>query len=339
MLARRRGEAKTMERRDGAKRTRVLVVDDNSVVRRLLVARLQGAGCRVSEAADGLAALEEFRRAPAEVVISDLSMPRLDGLELLAALRAHARPPEVILLTATRASDAEAAMQALRLGAHDYIPKTEAAVEAVVLAVERAAEKWRLREENARLVAELRWMSLTDGLTGVGNRRAFDEALLLEVARARRQRADLALVMLDLDHFKAVNDAIGHPAGDEVLVAFVGRIRSVTRGADPLFRYGGEEFALLLAGAGPDAALAAGDRAVRATAAAPLPAGRGLVPVTCSAGAAVLAPDDGGAGTELVARADAALYAAKRSGRNRVVAIGVVEPTALVSTDIQGRPC
>jgi two-component system chemotaxis family response regulator WspR len=328
-----------METRGRVKPTRVLVVDDNVVVRRLLVARLRTAGCRVSEAADGLAALEEFGRAAAEVVITDLSMPRLGGLELLAALRAEERPPEVILLTATHASDAEAAMQALRLGAHDYIPKTPAAVEAVALAVERAAEKWRLREENGRLVSELRRLSLTDGLTGVGNRRAFDEALLHEIARARRQGCDLALVMLDIDHFKAVNDAIGHPAGDEVLVAFVERIRSITRGADRLFRYGGEEFALLLAGAGPSAALSAGNRAVRATAATPLPAGRRRVPVTCSAGVSVLAPDDGCAGTGLVARADAALYAAKRSGRNRAVAFDACDQAAVGSTDIQERAC
>ena len=189
--------------------TRVLVADDNVVVRRLLVVRLRAAGCRVTEATDGLDALEQFRKEPVQVVITDLSMPHMNGLELLAALRAHAAPPEVILLTGSRASDAEAAVQALRLGAHDYICKTPAAVEAVALAVERAAEKWRLREENARLVAELRRMSLSDALTGAGNRRAFDEALRLEIARARRQRSGLALVLLDLDHFKRINDTLG----------------------------------------------------------------------------------------------------------------------------------
>jgi two-component system cell cycle response regulator len=319
--------------------TRVLVVDDNVVVRRLLVGRLRGAGCRVSEAVDGLAALEEFRRTPAEVVITDLSMPRLDGLELLAELRSHERPPEVVLLTGTRAGDAAAAVRALRLGAHDYIPKTPAAVEAVVLAVERAAEKWRLREENVRLVAELRRTSLTDGLTGVGNRRAFDEALPQEIARARRQGGRLGLVMLDLDRFKAINDAVGHAAGDEVLVAFTERLRSAAREADRLFRYGGDEFTLLVAEADPAVALGVAQRVVRATSEEPFRAGRRRFSVTCSAGVSVLAPDDGGAGGGLVARADAALYAAKRVGRNQAVAFDPVNPASASSTETRERPC
>jgi diguanylate cyclase (GGDEF)-like protein len=319
--------------------TRVLVVDDSVVMRRLLVARLRRAGFGVTEAADGLAALEELRRTPAQVVVSDLSMPRFDGLELLAALRAHPSPPEVVLLTAARAGDAESAVQALRLGAHDYISKTPAAIEAVALAVGRAAEKWRLREENARLVTELRRMSLTDALTGVGNRRAFDEALSQEVARARRQGGGLGLVLLDLDHFKAVNDTLGHPVGDEVLAAFAGRLRSVTREADRLFRYGGEEFALLVAGAGPAGALSAAWRAVRATAAAPLVAHPRSVSVTCSAGVSALAPADGRAGGGLVARADAALFAAKRSGRNRAIDFDSTHLGDPGSAGIQERAC
>ena len=329
-----------METRDATGTTRVLVADDNAVVRRLLVVRLRAAGCRVTEATDGLTALEQFRKEPVQVVITDLSMPHLNGLELLAALRDHETPPEVILLTGSRASDAEAAVQALRLGAHDYISKTPAAAEAIALAVERAAEKWRLREENARLLAELRRMSLSDALTGVGNRRAFDEALQSEIARARRQASGLALVLLDLDHFKRINDALGHPAGDEVLAAFAERLRSIIREADRLFRYGGEEFALLAAAGSVSAGLAAAQRAVRATAAAPLPAAQRGVDVTCSAGVSLLAADDGPSGSALVARADAALYAAKRAGRNRAVAFDDSAPAeASANMALQARAC
>jgi diguanylate cyclase (GGDEF)-like protein len=161
-------------------------------------------------------------------------------------------------------------------------------------------------------------MSLTDVLTGTENRRAFDEALPQDVARARRQGCALGLVLLDLDDFKTINDTLGHPAGDEILAAFAGRLRSITREADRLFRYGGDEFALLVAKAGPAGVLSAAWRAVRATAAAPLVSYSRTV--TCSAGVSALAPDEGGAGAGLVARADAALYAAKRAGRNRAVA-------------------
>ena len=189
--------------------TPVLVADDNSVIRRLVAMRLRAAGYRVAEAKDGVAALVEFEREPVPVVVTDLNMPRLDGLGLLAALRRKEEPPEVILLTGTRASDVEAAVQALRLGAHDYISKAPASLDAVAHAVDRAVEKWQLRAENARLLSDLHRLSLTDGLTGVGNRRAFDEALRHEVARARRLGGDLALALLDIDHFKRVNLLVG----------------------------------------------------------------------------------------------------------------------------------
>src|SRR3972149_3921047 len=133
----------------------VLVVDDTTLVRKLIVARLRGAGFRVAEATDGQEALELFRKETSAVVITDLNMPRLDGLGLLAALRQHALAPEVILLTGSRATDAQAAVEALRLGAHDYIAKDASAGDEVVLAVQRATEKWRLRGENARLLRRL----------------------------------------------------------------------------------------------------------------------------------------------------------------------------------------
>lgn len=306
--------------------TRVLVVDDNAVVRRLTGARLRAAGCEVVEVEDGLAALEAFERRPFHVVITDVSMPRLDGLGLLATLRRRDGAPEVVLLTGARASDAESAVQALRLGAHDYITKSPAAVEAVALAVERAAEKWRLRDENARLVHELTRASLTDALTGVGNRRAFDDALVQEIARARRCGPGLGLALLDLDHFKQVNDAHGHRTGDDALVAFARRIRPALRGADRLFRYGGEEFAVLMAEDSLEGALAAASRIVAAVARAALDAGRSSLQLTCSAGVALLRPSDDPAGRELLERADTALYAAKRHGRNRAEAcLGAAE--------------
>ena len=303
--------------------TPVLVADDNRVVRRLVAMRLRAAGYRVAEASDGVAALVEFEREPVPVVVTDLNMPRLDGLGLLAALRRREQPPEVIVLTGTRASDVEAAVQALRLGAHDYISKTPASLDAVALAVERAVEKWRLRTENARLLGDLHRLSLTDGLTGVGNRRAFDEALRQEIARARRVGCDLALAILDIDHFKRVNDTMGHQAGDLALVDFVGRVSSVARGADRLFRYGGEEFALLLSDTDLSGALALGRRIVEAVAREPLRSGHQPAVVTCSVGVAELGASDDTLGAELVERSDAALYAAKEAGRNRAIAFAL----------------
>ena len=292
----------------------VLVVDDSTLVRTLIVARLRSAGFRVAEATDGQEALELFRKQTSAVVITDLNMPRLDGLGLLAALRQHPLAPEVILLTGSRASDAQAAVQALRLGAHDYIAKDASAGDEVLLAVQRATEKWRLRGENARLLDDLRQLSLTDSLTKIGNRRAFDDALRVEVARARRHQRDLALVLVDLDHFKRINDTLGHRAGDDVLAAFADRAGSLLRASDRLFRYGGEEFAVLLPEETSNTGLL-----VRGIAERPLAASGQNVAVTCSAGVDGLRAPDASDGGELVARADAALKAAKRAGRNRAL--------------------
>ncbi len=305
-------------------RRRVLVVDDNRMIRQLVGACLRRGGYAVLEAKDGAEALELFRREPAQVVITDVGMPRLDGLELLAALRARDVPPEVILLTGSHADDAVAAVQALRLGADDYIVKDSNASAALMLAVERAAEKWRLREENSRLLGELRRLSVTDGLTGVGNRRAFDEMLQQESSRAHRCQQPLSVVILDIDHFKGVNDTLGHQVGDLVLISFVRRLQSVAREADRLFRYGGEEFAFL-GEMTAEGAQALAQRAVAAVAARPLHAGRHLVPVTCSAGVAALLPAEASGG-DLVSRADGALYDAKRLGRNRAVSAAAGVP-------------
>ncbi len=308
-----RGEHELRRRGD---QRRVLVVDDNRMVRRFVAENLGRCGYSIAEAQDGAQALEVFLREPAQVVITDIGMPRLGGLELLAALRRQTAPPEVILLTGSHADDTNAAVQALRLGAHDYIEKSPAAGAALALAVERALDKRRLREENTRLLQELRRLTLTDGLTGVGNRRAFDDALEDEVSRARDQRGVLSLVILDIDCFKRVNDSFGHPVGDQVLVGFVERVRSIARETDLLFRYGGEEFAFLgdMTAAG---ALVLAARAVQGVAAKPLAVGRRILPITCSAGVAELREGDSGA--ELMARADEALYLAKSRGRNRAV--------------------
>jgi two-component system, cell cycle response regulator len=316
-----------MDPLERARATRVLVVDDNAVVRRLTSARLRAVGYAVAEVVDGAAALEEFERTPFHVVITDVSMPRLDGLELLAVLRHRPLPPEVILLTGSGATDAQAAVQALRLGAHDYISKSPAALEAVVLAVERAAEKWRLREENSRLVRELRRASLVDSLTGVGNRRAFDEAIVQEVARARRLRSSLALVLVDLDRFKDINDTHGHRGGDDALAALGARLDAVVRSADRVFRYGGEEFAILLPNAALGDALTAAERIVAAVASVPITAGSVRLPLTCSAGVSLLRASDDPLGRDLITRADAALYESKRAGRNRATAFPADEIT------------
>jgi diguanylate cyclase (GGDEF)-like protein len=295
---------------------RILVVDDSRLVRLVIREHLQGAGYEVSEAADGTSALAALDNGAFDVVITDLNMPGLDGFEVLAATKERGDGVEVIILTGAHASDMSAAVKALRLGAHDYLTKPPAHADEVVLAVERAIEKKRLRDTNRRLLAQLEALSLTDALTGVPNRRAFDQALEREVARALRHEHPLGIVMLDVDHFKKVNDTHGHEAGDEVLRSFARAILGAQRKGDSLYRYGGEEFVALLPHADPSGAALAAGRMIAAAAALELPLGSAVLRITASAGVACV--DTTGSGPETMARADAALYEAKRTGRNRV---------------------
>jgi diguanylate cyclase (GGDEF)-like protein len=171
-------------------------------------------------------------------------------------------------------------------------------------------------DPDGRQLAELADASRRDALTRLPNRRAFDEELAREVARAARTGAAVAMVVLDVDRFKAVNDTHGHAAGDAVLKAVAARAASVVRAGDLLARVGGEEFGILLPGADLARAAEAAERIRAALAAAPVEAAGRALSVTVSLGCAALAA--GEAPEALVARADARLYEAKRDGRNRV---------------------
>ncbi len=172
--------------------------------------------------------------------------------------------------------------------------------------------------EERRLEEELRVLASTDHLTGALNRRAFQLAFRSELARCRRYGVPLSLIMLDLDHFKRVNDTYGHQAGDAVLKETSSLIRSSLRDSDIFCRFGGEEFALLLPHTGMDEAALLAERLRYAMADTPIDLGSALVPITTSVGIAALRPQTDSIDT-MMRRADEALYAAKAGGRNQTV--------------------
>lgn len=302
-------------------RGRVLVVDDSRLVRRIVKGILESGGFDVDEAEGGAPALKVLARDGGyDVVMTDLKMPDLDGFGVLAGVKRVAPSVEVIVLTGTHAQDVSCAVRALRLGAHDYLSKPPASRDEVLATVDRAVEKKRLKDANQRLQAELEALSRKDALTGVLNRRAMEEALGREAALARRHGHPLSMVMMDIDHFKRVNDTHGHPGGDQVLRIFAKLTSSLLREGDVLFRYGGEEFAVLLPHTALEGALNAAERILSAVAATPFDVAGGVLNITASAGVASLTPT--GDGPALVAQADVALYAAKNGGRNRAVASG-----------------
>jgi diguanylate cyclase (GGDEF)-like protein len=171
--------------------------------------------------------------------------------------------------------------------------------------IELLANEAAVAIERTTTLFELEKLTRVDALTGVGNRRAFDEQLERELKRSEREGSKVVLAMFDLDHFKAYNDSHGHPAGDALLTAVAAAWQTCLRATDSLARYGGEEFALIAPGCNAAEAIAIVDRLRDA-----VPQGQ-----TCSAGAALW--DGAETAAELLARADAALYAAKVAGRDR----------------------
>jgi diguanylate cyclase (GGDEF)-like protein len=171
--------------------------------------------------------------------------------------------------------------------------------------------------ENTFLYEEATRLSITDGLTGLWNRRLFDLRINEELQRAIRFQEPFGLLLVDLDHFKAVNDRYGHQAGDAVLVEVARRLTDATREVDVVTRFGGEEFALILPKTPVQGTMRLASKVREVVAAEPFAAGAASIPVTVSVGAAAY-PDHGLSGPDLLAAADAALYQAKANGRDRV---------------------
>jgi two-component system cell cycle response regulator len=300
---------------------RVLLVDDSPTIRKAIGRYLLREGYEVHEAPDGRVAVEMEAQGDYDVVLTDITMPILDGFGVLETVKARSSGPEVIILTGTGATDIALAIRALRLGAHDYLTKPPASTpEEVVLAVGRALEKKRMRETNARLLRELEALSRTDPLTGLMNRRVLDEDLGRELALARRYGHPVSVAMMDLDHFKRVNDTYGHQGGDHVLRAFAKLALAAFRDTDTIYRFGGEEFAAILPHSSLQDALAVARRVVAATASNPVAADGNVIAVTVSIG--VASSDEVVTNArDLLAQADAALYQAKRAGRNMALAV------------------
>lgn len=286
----------------------VLLAEDDEDIRLLVRRRLEQAGLRVVAATTGAAAVALAAEHRPDVLLLDLGLPDGDGFEVCRRVLAEAEPqPAVIFLTARDSTPDRVA--GLEAGAVDYIVKPFQSAE--LLARVNAALRTKLRAD------DLARRASTDPLTGMLNRDSLAQRASEQIALARRGRP-LACVMLDVDHFKRLNDGHGHAAGDEVLREIARRIRVSVRGSDLVFRYGGEEFLVLL----PDTDLAGaevvGANLLQVVAATPVAAGPGEpIPVNVSVGVAGWR-DAMTVADELFAAADAALYSAKRLGRARV---------------------
>lgn len=281
----------------------ILLVEDDPNLSVMLSAQLTRAGY-VVQAASTIAAARERARQPWDLAILDRLLPDGDGVELCRDLRAAA--PHAYLILLTGASSEKEKLEGFACGADDYI--TKPAVIAEVVARVRAG--LRIVELQKQLLE----LSRTDSLTSLHNRRAFDERFDDAFDQARRYHRPLSLAVIDIDHFKGINDRYGHDRGDAVLREVAHRVASCTRQSDFAARLGGEEFAILLPETALFEALQFGEKLRASIAAEPIEEER----VTVSIGIASFPHSHVATPAVLFRAADQALYRAKENGRNRV---------------------
>jgi diguanylate cyclase (GGDEF)-like protein len=302
----------------------VLVIDDSVDVHRLLTVKLRTEDIQLAHAHDGVQGLDLAARLNPAAILLDMDMPGMDGLAVLRHLKDNERTQAIPVLVLSSLRRSEDKVAAFELGACDYITKP-----------------FDLTELRVRLRGTLRIHSLLqllsqraqiDGLTGLWNRSYFDERWSQEHSRCRRHGHPLAVAMLDIDHFKRINDTHGHPVGDAVLISVARILRRESRQSDCACRYGGEEFALIMPDTNTTDALNVCERIRAAIENATFPGGiphhiTASIGVAGCSGACPLSP------AEWIAAADRNLYAAKTQGRNRTIAteLPVVAPLVLRS--------
>ena len=293
----------------------VLVAEDSLVVRTILRRQLEEYGHRVVEAVDGEDALAMTREHHPDVILLDVEMPKLDGHGVLAVLRATPELADIPVVFLTGRTSTEDVVEGLRLGAHDYLRKPFESAE--LLARVSAAFRVKVLQDQLRQRNnELSALSRTDALTGLPNRRELQERMSAATSAARRHQQPSAMLMVDIDHFKRVNDTRGHDGGDIVLRAVAARLAAACRAEDSAGRWGGEEFLVVAPMTDLPGGARLGERIRSHIGDTAVPMGDGPdITVTVSVGVAsgLRAAED------LLAEADEALYVAKRDGRNRVV--------------------
>ncbi|MGQ0713509.1 MAG: diguanylate cyclase [Gemmatimonadaceae bacterium] len=298
--------------------SRVLIVDDHEDNVEVIRARLEASGYWVESAADGEEALEVVRRSPPDLILLDVMMPRIDGMEVARRIKADESLPFIPIIMQTALDTVEHKVEGLGAGADDYVTKpiNFAELEARVKSMLRIKV---LQDELARANNELRRMAVTDSLTGLHNRRNVEELLHDMFEHSVRLHEPLACAMFDLDHFKSVNDTYGHQVGDTVLQQLAGILKASAREIDKVGRYGGEEFIILLPGTVLDAAVTFAERTRQQVESHTFTFEGGSLRRTLSCGVAAFPHPRIGHREALVKAADDALYVAKELGRNRVV--------------------
>jgi two-component system cell cycle response regulator len=298
---------------------RVLLVEDSPVYQRLISLHLRDWGFDVVIANDGLQAWTLFQRPDSpRLALMDWVMPKMDGLEVCRKLRGRPSAETYVYAILLTGKDGKGdLLKAMEAGADDYLvkPFDELELKARLMVGRRILD---LHGELISAREAMRHAATHDSLTGLLNRKETLEALRLELSRAKRDKSPVAVMLVDLDHFKAVNDESGHLFGDEMLRELGQRLRGDVRDYDSVGRYGGEEFLFVLPGCDLTRALIRADQIRERVSSTPVRRNGTERYATVSIGLAVSQGLGEGEAENLLQQADMGLYEAKRKGRNRV---------------------
>jgi len=299
--------------------TSVLIIDDSVTVREQIIRTLESFKlfARYYEAEDGLDGFKKLLSSPVDIILCDLEMPRIDGFKFLQMLKARPDLQDVPVIILTGMNDRERKLKGLEQGASDYITKPFDHEE-LVARVKIHLKIKKLQDELKRSNELLQELSNTDHLTGLFNRRYMMEALDKEVQRSIRKGSDLSLIMLDVDHFKHVNDRFGHLQGDVVLKRVALQLKKELRNYDCASRYGGEEFIAILPDSSLQQSVFVADRIRLAIQGFTFDGPLLPLCLTASLGVARFSREESVTVDGFIKQADDALYRAKANGRNRV---------------------
>ena len=312
-----------MKREERPKSYSVLIVEDNLLMRKILEGHLSDLGHTVVAVENGRQALELLEHSHFPIVITDLVMPEIGGLELFRAVRERNFEGYTYVVMLTAQDSKDEMVRGLEAGADEYLIKPVNRAELTVR-LKTADRILSLESSLKKSYEEIKALSVKDPLTKVYNRGYLDEKLIHEVKRAFRFERPLSLIMLDIDHFKIINDTFGHLTGDQVLVECARLMStSVRKEIDWVARYGGEEFVVVLPETPLTGARIAAERFRNRLASHVIDANGTELRVTASFGVTSFTPscqqENLTMAAALLERADQCLYQAKKEGRNRVV--------------------
>jgi two-component system, cell cycle response regulator len=310
-------------------RGKLLLVEDSESQGNHIKGLLGRLGYQVSWVQSGIDALRVVREDPPDLVVLDVVMRDMDGLAVCRWLKMSPDTRDIPVLMLTVKGELHQRVEGLNIGANDYLPKpfADEELEARIFASLRMkASAIELRKRNTELESMLHHveaLAITDPLTGLFNRRRFADVLRHEFAMTRRYGSALSCVLIDIDHFKSINDRFGHNVGDQVLRALAGRFSQNLREVDLAARYGGEEFAILLPQTPKVGAIVVAERIANRVRGEGFGMEGANFSATVSIGVACTSDIDSENPDDLVRAADTALYLAKGRGRDRVVAYSV----------------